>query len=44
MGITYTEGTLTGPSGKQATLRFLVDSKRIGGRGSESCISLAIVV
>jgi predicted aspartyl protease len=26
MGITYTEGTLTGPTGKQATLRFLVDS------------------
>ncbi len=26
MGITYTEGTLTGPTGKQATVRFLVDS------------------
>lgn len=26
MGITYTEGVLTGPTGKQATVRFLVDS------------------
>lgn len=26
MGITYAEGTLTGPTGKQATVRFLVDS------------------
>jgi len=26
MGITYTEGLLTGPAGKQATVRFLVDS------------------
>ena len=26
MGITYTEGTLTGPTGKQAVVRFLVDS------------------
>jgi len=26
MGITYVEGVLTGPTGKQATLRFLVDS------------------
>ncbi len=26
MGITYVDGVLTGPSGKQATVRFLVDS------------------
>jgi clan AA aspartic protease len=26
MGITYVEGTLTGPTGKRATVRFLVDS------------------
>ncbi len=26
MGITYAEGTLTGPTGRQATLPFLVDS------------------
>jgi predicted aspartyl protease len=26
MGITYTEGLLTGPTGKQATVRFLFDS------------------
>jgi clan AA aspartic protease len=26
MGITYAEGTLTGPTGKQAAVRFLVDS------------------
>jgi predicted aspartyl protease len=26
VGITYVEGTLTGPTGKQARLRFLVDS------------------
>jgi clan AA aspartic protease len=26
MGITYVEGLLTGPTGKQATVRFLVDS------------------
>jgi clan AA aspartic protease len=26
MGITYAEGLLTGPTGKQATVRFLVDS------------------
>jgi clan AA aspartic protease len=26
MGITYLEGLVTGPSGKQATVRFLVDS------------------
>ncbi len=26
MGIDYTEGVLTGPTGKQATVRFLVDS------------------
>ena len=26
MGITYAEGTLTGPNGKQAVVRFLVDS------------------
>ena len=26
MGITYLEGIVTGPSGKQATVRFLVDS------------------
>jgi len=26
MGITYVEGTLTGPTGSQATVRFLVDS------------------
>jgi len=26
MGITYTEGVLTGPTGKQATVRLLVDS------------------
>jgi clan AA aspartic protease len=26
MGITYAEGLLTGPSGKQATVRFLIDS------------------
>lgn len=26
MGITYVEGTLTGPTGKQADVRFLVDS------------------
>ncbi len=26
MGITYVEGVLTGPTGKQATVRFLVDS------------------
>jgi aspartyl protease family protein len=26
MGIAYAEGTLTGPTGKQATVRFLVDS------------------
>ena len=26
MGITYVEGTLTGPTGKTANLRFLVDS------------------
>jgi len=26
MGITYVEGVVTGPSGKQATVRFLVDS------------------
>jgi len=26
VGITYVEGVLTGPTGKQATLRFLVDS------------------
>ena len=25
MGFTYVEGVLTGPTGKQATLRFLVD-------------------
>ena len=29
MGITYTEGTLTGPTGTQATVRFLVDSGAI---------------
>jgi hypothetical protein len=26
MGLTYVEGVLTGPTGKTATLRFLVDS------------------
>src|SRR5215813_2655253 len=26
LGITYAEGTLTGPNGKQAVVRFLVDS------------------
>jgi predicted aspartyl protease len=26
MGVTYIEGLLTGPTGKQATARFLVDS------------------
>ena len=26
MGVTYVEGVATGPTGKQATLRFLVDS------------------
>jgi predicted aspartyl protease len=26
MGITYTEGLLTGPTGKQTNVRFLVDS------------------
>ncbi|HIE53350.1 MAG TPA: aspartyl protease [Armatimonadetes bacterium] len=26
MGITYIEGVVTGPTGKQATVRFLVDS------------------
>jgi predicted aspartyl protease len=26
MGITYAEGLLTGPTGKQATVRFLVES------------------
>ncbi len=26
MGITYLEGVVTGPSGKQATVRFLVDT------------------
>lgn len=26
MGITYVEGLVTGPTGKQATVRFLVDS------------------
>ncbi|MFQ6100655.1 MAG: aspartyl protease family protein [Anaerolineae bacterium] len=26
MGITYLEGVVTGPTGKQATVRFLVDS------------------
>lgn len=26
MGVTFTEGSVTGPTGKQATLRFLVDS------------------
>lgn len=26
MGITYIEGMVTGPTGKQATIRFLVDS------------------
>jgi clan AA aspartic protease len=26
LGITYVDGTLTGPSGKTATVRFLVDS------------------
>ncbi len=26
MGITYVEGTVSGPTGKQATLEFLVDS------------------
>ena len=26
MGITYVEGVVTGPAGKQATVRFLVDS------------------
>ena len=26
MGITYVEGSVTGPTGKQATVRFLVDS------------------
>ena len=26
MGVTYIEGLLTGPTGKQATVRFLVDS------------------
>ena len=26
MGVTYVEGVVTGPTGKQATLRFLVDS------------------
>lgn len=26
MGITYLEGTVTGPTGKRATVRFLVDS------------------
>jgi clan AA aspartic protease len=26
MGMTYTEGVLTGPTGRQATVRFLVDS------------------
>jgi clan AA aspartic protease len=29
VGITYTEGTLTGPTGKQAIVRFLVDSGAI---------------
>ena len=29
MGITYAEGTLTGPTGKSATVRFLVDSGAI---------------
>ncbi|MGB9105586.1 MAG: aspartyl protease family protein [Terriglobales bacterium] len=26
MGVTYVEGAVTGPTGKQATVRFLVDS------------------
>jgi Aspartyl protease len=26
MGLTYLEGVLTGPTGKTATMRFLVDS------------------
>jgi hypothetical protein len=26
MGITYVEGTVSGPTGKRATLEFLVDS------------------
>lgn len=26
MGVTYIEGTVTGPSGKQETVKFLVDS------------------
>jgi predicted aspartyl protease len=26
MGLTHIEGTVTGPKGKQATLKFLVDS------------------
>ncbi len=26
VGVTYVEGIVTGPTGKQATLRFLVDS------------------
>lgn len=26
MGLTYVEGVVTGPSGKQATVRFLIDS------------------
>src|SRR5574337_223736 len=26
MGITYLEGVVTGPTGKQATIRFLVDT------------------
>jgi len=26
MGVTYIEGVVTGPTGKQATVRFLVDS------------------
>ena len=26
MGVTYVEGTVRGPTGKQATVRFLVDS------------------
>jgi clan AA aspartic protease len=26
MGVTYIEGTVTGPSGKEETVRFLVDS------------------
>lgn len=29
MGLTYAEGELTGPNGRQATVRFLVDSGAI---------------